>query len=189
MATVDFEVREITTKDEFARLNDVLWTANFHPYEPTFIIFHAVNGHTAEDRAKDKATDTDLQWTKHEHTPGSHYIYAIEKSTGRVVGGCEWIFYHSNPFPNGPGPVPCTWYPAGSERAEYASHVATQFLRPRQHWFQRPHAGVNRMGVHPEFRRRGIGRLLMQWGHDRIDILGDSAVLETSDGCIGGVRA
>ncbi|KAJ9487223.1 hypothetical protein VN97_g6093 [Penicillium thymicola] len=164
MAATDFEVREITTKDEFARLNDVLWTANFHPYElsgpfddiynkhpddyphpssrPAFIIFHAVNGHTAEDRAKDKATDTDLQWNKHEQTPGSHYIYAIEKSTGRVVGGCEWIFYHSNPFPDGPAPVPCTWYPAGSERAEYASHVATQFLRPRQNWFQRPHAGV-----------------------------------------------
>ena len=29
----NFEVREITTKEEFARLNDVLWTANFHPYE------------------------------------------------------------------------------------------------------------------------------------------------------------
>jgi hypothetical protein len=33
MAATDFEVREITTKDEFARLNDVLWTSNFHPYE------------------------------------------------------------------------------------------------------------------------------------------------------------
>lgn len=33
MAATDFEIQEITTKDEFARLNDVLWTANFHPYE------------------------------------------------------------------------------------------------------------------------------------------------------------
>lgn len=27
-----FEVREITTKEEYARLVDVLWTAHFHPY-------------------------------------------------------------------------------------------------------------------------------------------------------------
>ncbi|KAJ5518640.1 hypothetical protein N7453_001062 [Penicillium expansum] len=138
----NFEVREITIKEEFARLNDVLWTANFHPCEPAFIIFHAVNGHAPEDRAKDKARDTDLQWAKHEQTCGYHYIYTIERSTGRVVGGCQWIFYHENPFPNGPHQVPCTWYPAGSERAKYASHVATQFLYPRQCWFQRPRAGV-----------------------------------------------
>lgn len=33
MATTNFEVREITTKDEFARLNEVLLTADFYPYE------------------------------------------------------------------------------------------------------------------------------------------------------------
>lgn len=28
-----FEVREIQTKEEYARLVDVLWTANFQPYK------------------------------------------------------------------------------------------------------------------------------------------------------------
>lgn len=35
-----FEVREIQTKEEYARLVDVLWTANFQPYKylPPFLM-------------------------------------------------------------------------------------------------------------------------------------------------------
>ena len=40
--------------------------------------------------------------------------------------------------------------------------------------------GVNAMGVHPDYRRRGVGRLLMQWGHERIDPLGYESWIEGS---------
>ncbi|PYI24192.1 hypothetical protein BO99DRAFT_129043 [Aspergillus violaceofuscus CBS 115571] len=166
------EIHEVRTKAEFARLNDVLWTANFHPYEPIFTLCHAITGPTAADRAADIARDTDLHWAAHERNPASHYIYVVDPTTGRVVGGCEWTFHHTNPFPEGPVRVPCTWYPEGSEVAEFASHVLTQCLLPRRAWFQRAHAGVNRMGVHPDYRRQGVGRMLMQWGHARIDAWG-----------------
>ncbi|PYH89212.1 GNAT family acetyltransferase [Aspergillus ellipticus CBS 707.79] len=181
MSALQFEIVEITTKEEYARLNDVLWTANFHPYLPVFTACHPVTGHTPSARALDRALDTDLQWAAHESNPSSHLIYAIDKATGRVAGGCEWwIFRDKNPFPNGPQPVPCTWYPEGSERAEFASRFLSQMLFPRQCWFQRPHAGVNRMGVLPDYRRRGVGRLLMQWGHERIDTLGYESFIESS---------
>lgn len=36
------------------------------------------------------------------------------------------------------------------------------------------------MGVHPDYRRRGVGRLLMQWGHERIDDLGYESFIEGS---------
>lgn len=36
------------------------------------------------------------------------------------------------------------------------------------------------MGVHPDYRRRGVGRLLMQWGHERIDPLGYESFIEGS---------
>lgn len=35
------------------------------------------------------------------------------------------------------------------------------------------------MGVHPEFRRRGLGQLLMQWGHYRVDLLGYETFIES----------
>ncbi|KAE8350626.1 GNAT family acetyltransferase [Aspergillus coremiiformis] len=180
MITTSFEIREITTKDEYARLNDVLWTANFHPYLPVFTACHSVTGHTPEDRSKDRALDTDIQWAAHVKNPASHLIYALDKATGRVAGGCEWWIFHENPFPNGPHSIPCTWYPEGSERAELASQFLSQAFFPRQCWLQRSHAGVNRMGVHPDYRRCGVGRLLMQWGHERIDEWGYESFIEAS---------
>lgn len=33
MTKSQFEVREIHTKEEYARLVDVLWSANFNPYK------------------------------------------------------------------------------------------------------------------------------------------------------------
>ncbi|KAL4733716.1 hypothetical protein BDV11DRAFT_210008 [Aspergillus similis] len=175
-----FEVKEIHTQDEYGRLVDVLWAANFHPYNPVFTAVHPVTGHAPEDRIRDKAHDTAIRWAAHERNPASHLIYVIDKETGRVAGGCEWLIFHTNPFPKGPHPIPCTWYPEGSERAEYTSAFLSQAFFPRQCWFQRPHAGVNAMGVHPDYRRRGVGRLLMQWGHDRIDTLGYESFIEGS---------
>ncbi|OOF96695.1 hypothetical protein ASPCADRAFT_206873 [Aspergillus carbonarius ITEM 5010] len=180
MTESDFEVQEIHTKEEYRRLVDVLWTANSHPYIAVFTAVHPVSGHTAEDRIKDKDYDCDIRWAAHEKNPASHFIYVIDKKSGRVAGGCEWLIFHKNPFPNGPQPIPCTWYPEGSERAEYASQMLSQAFFPRQSWLQRAHAGVNAMGVHPDFRRRGVGRLLMDWGHERIDPLGYESFIEGS---------
>ncbi|KAE8391713.1 GNAT family acetyltransferase [Aspergillus alliaceus] len=180
MANTQFEVREITTKQEYAHLNDVLWTANFHPYLPVFTACHPVTGHTPEEYTKDRALDTDIQWANHLKNPASSLICAVDKASGNVVGGCEWWIFHENPFPNGPQPIPCTWFPEGSERAEFASQLLSKMFFPRQCWFQRPHAGVNRMGVHPNYRRRGVGRLLMEWGHEKIDQLGYESFIESS---------
>jgi predicted N-acetyltransferase YhbS len=36
------------------------------------------------------------------------------------------------------------------------------------------------MAVHPNYRGRGIGRLMMQWGHARIDPLGYESFIEGS---------
>ncbi|PYH79070.1 GNAT family acetyltransferase [Aspergillus uvarum CBS 121591] len=174
-----FDIREVVTKAEFARLNDVLWTANFHPYEPIFTLCHAITGPTTADRAADIARDTDLHWAAHERNPASHYVYVVDPTTGRVAGGCEWTFHHTNPFSEAPARVPCTWYPEGSEVAEFASHILTQCLLPRRAWFRRAHAGVNRMGVHPDYRRQGVGRMLMQWGHARIDVWGYECFIES----------
>ncbi|RAL08247.1 GNAT family N-acetyltransferase [Aspergillus homomorphus CBS 101889] len=177
--TPTFEIHEVRTHAEFVRLNEVLWTANFHPYEPIFTLCHATTGPAAADRAADIARDTDLHWTAHTQNPASHYIYALDRTSGRVAGGCEWSIHHSNPFPRGPQPVACTCYPEGSTKAEFAAQALTQCLKPRQAWFARAHAGVSRMGVHPDFRRRGVGRLLMRWGHERIDALGYECFIES----------
>ncbi|KAJ5638859.1 GNAT family acetyltransferase [Penicillium herquei] len=175
-----FEVKVITTKEEYARLVEVLWAASARPYNPVFTAVHPINGHTPEDRARDKALDTEIRWNAHEKNPSSHLIYVIDKETGRVAGGCEWLIFRQNPFPNGPQPVKCTWYPEGTERAEYAEMMLNQAFFARQCWFQRPHAGVNAMGVHPDYRRKGVGRLLMEWGHEIIDPLGYESFIEGS---------
>lgn len=36
------------------------------------------------------------------------------------------------------------------------------------------------MGVHPNYRRRGVGRLLMEWGHEKVDLFGYESFIEGS---------
>ncbi|KAJ5730163.1 uncharacterized protein N7483_004671 [Penicillium malachiteum] len=100
-----FEVKVIPTKEEYPRLVEVLWAANMHPYNPVFTAVHPISGPTAEDRARDKALDTEVRWSASERNPFSRLIYVIDKETGRIAGGCEWPIYHENPFPTGPQPV------------------------------------------------------------------------------------
>ncbi|KAL5044227.1 hypothetical protein BDW71DRAFT_199099 [Aspergillus fruticulosus] len=138
-----FEVKEIHTKEEYARLVDVLWAANFKPYNPVFTAVHPVSGHSAADRIRDKAFDTEIRRAAHEKNPPSYLIYANDKETGHVAGGSEWLIFHDNPFPKGPRPIPCT------------CRFLSQAFFPRQCWFQKVHAGVNAMGADPDYRRRG----------------------------------
>ncbi|KAL4982543.1 hypothetical protein BDW68DRAFT_192069 [Aspergillus falconensis] len=139
-----FEVKEIHTKEEYARLVDVLWAANFKPYNPVFTAVHPVSGHSAADRIRDKAFDTEIRRAAHEKNPPSYLIYANDKETGHVAGGSEWLIFHDNPFPKGPRPIPCT------------CRFLSQAFFPRQCWFQKVHAGVNAMGADPDYRRRGV---------------------------------
>ncbi|KAJ5112714.1 hypothetical protein N7532_000759 [Penicillium argentinense] len=188
MTESQFKVKVIPTKEEYARLVDVLWSANFNPYNPICTTVHLITGHTPSDRARDKALDTKIWWNASANNPYSHLIYVLDKETSHVAGGCECFIFCENPFPNGPQPIKCTWYPDGSKRKEYAECMLSQASFLRQSWFQRPHAGVNAMGVHPELRRRGFGRLL-EGGHARIDPLGYESFIERSPADGGFMRS
>ncbi|QKX61401.1 uncharacterized protein TRUGW13939_08549 [Talaromyces rugulosus] len=176
----NIELREVTTRDVFDRVTDVIWTASHDPYNSHFGALHPTHGFTEADREEDKKAESERKWAEHERNPPSHWIYAVDISTDQVVGCAEWMIYAKNPFPNGPLPIPCRHYPEGSEAAKYVSLFLSQAFYPHMCWMARPHGALMALAVVPGHRNRGIGRMLMQWGHERIDPLGYESFIEGS---------
>ena len=62
---------------------------------------HPVFGPTDKDHAEGLRADQDRRWLRHSKDPASRWIYVEAQGTGEVLGGCEWLLYKSDPFPDG----------------------------------------------------------------------------------------
>ncbi|TGO59588.1 hypothetical protein BCON_0043g00470 [Botryotinia convoluta] len=77
------------------------------------------------------------------------------------------------PWPNELPKIVATWWPEGEGR-DFATEFMKQCYTPRQQWMNRPHI------VHPKYRGKGVGTLLMDWGTNMADKLGLEGFIENS---------
>ncbi|KAL9056575.1 MAG: hypothetical protein Q9162_002858 [Coniocarpon cinnabarinum] len=148
-----FEIKEVTTKDEFDKVTELEWTSYYNPYRSEWQFIHPIFGPTALDRHNSLKYDTDRLWTSHLNDPSSHWIYALDTSTQEMVGATEWLFYRRNPFPNGWKSPVADWWPEA----------------------------LNGMAVLPQHRKKGIATLLMEWGIRRLDEMGLDSLVEATE--------
>jgi len=57
----------------------------------------------------------------------------------------------------------------------------TQFLTPRMTFMGKPHVFLDICFVRPEFRRRGAGKLLMDWGVQKANEMDLEAYIDATD--------
>jgi predicted N-acetyltransferase YhbS len=103
----------------------------------------------------------------------AHGFKAIEVSTGRMVGAATWKAYAEtrsaaevekshrefSPYRDVP-----------EVRQEAASAFASGITKSRKEVLgTRASVSLGVLVVHPEFQRRGIGKMLMRWGLDEAD--------------------
>ncbi|KAH7072348.1 hypothetical protein FB567DRAFT_454523, partial [Paraphoma chrysanthemicola] len=163
-----YVVREANTRQELDNILDVIWAANYTPYEPFVQLFFPVLGYTPAHREAAIIESKERFWVQHLADSSSHWYYALDVATGQTVGCAQWTVSECNPFAAGVPQLTAPWWPEGECR-RFCESILNQVYRPRASWMTRPHCALNWMAVHPAHRLRGIGSLLMNVGLIRAD--------------------
>lgn len=142
-----YVIREVTTKQELDGILDVIWAANYSPYEPFVQLFFPVLGYTSAHREAAIAESKDRFWSQHQGDPTSHWYYAFDTVTGDKVGCAQWVISQNNPFAAGVPKLTAPWWPEGECR-QFCESILNQVYRPRASWMTRPHCGECRSGLH-----------------------------------------
>lgn len=113
-------------------------------------------------------------------------VYTDPITGGKQIAGCaEWFTYDRERTPEQYLPAPhllgASWMTGGPEK-EKILHFNKPIVDKRNQWMGgKPHAVLRYMAVAPNWRRKGIATLCVQWGIDRCKELGIPAYLEASD--------
>ncbi len=139
-----FMTIEVTSRDEFDALIDVVWKAHYNPYDPAFSAFFPIFGPTAADREAAIQESKDRLWQSHQCDSSSHWIYIRHLITGEVVGGTQWLIYRTNPYANGAPKMEASWWPEGSAGRMYCNELLRLCHAPKHQWMNRPHLGTSK---------------------------------------------
>ncbi|KAH8728982.1 hypothetical protein GQ44DRAFT_608047 [Phaeosphaeriaceae sp. PMI808] len=174
-----YAVREAHTRKELDDILDVVWAANYTPYEPFVQVLFPVLGYTPAHRDAAIAESKERFWNQHQADPSSHWYYAFDSATGNTIGCAQWVISERNPFAAGVPALKAPWWPEGECR-RFCESILNQTYGPRTSWMTRPHCALNWMAVHPSYRLRGVGSLLMNAGISRADDLNLECWMEAS---------
>ncbi|KAI4947816.1 hypothetical protein J4E86_008332 [Alternaria arbusti] len=174
-----YVIREAKTKQELDEILDVIWAANYTPYEPFMQLFFPVLGYTSAHRDLAVAESKQRFWKQHQEDTSSHWFYAFDTVTNKTVGCSQWVISTVNPFAAGTPKLTAPWWPEGEYRS-FCESILNQVYRPRANWMTRPHCALNWMAVDPAHRNRGVGSLLMHVGITRADGLDLECWMEAS---------
>ena len=134
-----YSIEEVNSRNQLDSIVDVIWAA-MDGVDPSHQIFYPVFGSRSTDRDSAVQSSKDRMWHDHENDPSSHWIFAMDNTSGEILGGCQWRIYTENPFPNGTPHIEAVWWPEGDGRA-FATEVVRQCYTPRTKWMAYPHAG------------------------------------------------
>ncbi|KAH8677927.1 acyl-CoA N-acyltransferase [Xylariales sp. PMI_506] len=114
------------------------------------------------------------------HDRNGYTIKCVDSDTGKVVGMATWeVFWR-------PGKVEGWHKPKGAEwlkgdHKKKAEIVLMPLWEKRDQFFGgRKHVYCVTMATHPDYRRKGIGRMLVQWGIDIAEQLGLPIYVEST---------
>jgi hypothetical protein len=141
-----YVIREATTKQELDGILDVVWAANYYPYEPFVQLFFPVLGYTSAHREAAIAESKERFWNQHQADANSHWYYALDTVTGEKIGCAQWVVSQSNPFAAGVPKLTAPWWPEGECR-NFCESILNQVYKPRASWMTRPHCGKWRTGT------------------------------------------
>ncbi|KAK5631816.1 hypothetical protein RRF57_007530 [Xylaria bambusicola] len=172
-------LKEVDPEVDFPSLARCVLEAYEEPLQSFIYLFFAPM-HGSNARSREVAIDEAAERLKLWHTsdPTSFWQKVVDTDTGRIVGGAAWNIYMSNPFVE-PHAVEVSWYPDDGSRA-YVEKALESYARPRYMAAQRAHVYLFNVFAHPDYRRKGIGQQVMDWGMKKADDLGLELFLDAT---------
>ncbi|PVI07446.1 acetyltransferas-like protein [Periconia macrospinosa] len=156
---MSFQLGEVDLDKDFGEVIRCLWEAHEEPFQPLYRLYCPTFDEDREASIKE-STERFLEW--HRHDPQSRWLKVTDTSTGKIVGGAWYKIYSENPFLHEEDEV-AYWYPDDSTR-DYVTQAIEQMDRPRKEKATNPQVFLNILCTHPDYRRKGIGAMLLEWG-------------------------
>ncbi|KAL3418383.1 Puromycin N-acetyltransferase 1 [Phlyctema vagabunda] len=119
-----------------------------------------------------------LEWWK--QTTLQHTFKCVDTETSEIVGMATWeVFWKERSKEEWKAPCGVEWL-EGKERERAEEILRPLWLAKERLWEGRPFVYCQILAVHPNHQRRGVGKLLMQWGLQTADQLHVPIYLESS---------
>ncbi|KAI9666260.1 MAG: hypothetical protein M1821_004195 [Bathelium mastoideum] len=173
-----FRVENVVSDADFEELLEVEITAFENPLSTIGLIYYPIFGEGPEARSAAIKECAQRAIARNRATPGTQWSKIIDEDTGKIVGASVWQFYESDPYTGTRDPE-VTWWPEG-EGKRFAQQFANELRRARVRYMAKPHAYLLHLTVLPEFRARGLGRRLMDWGLQMVDQRGLEAYIDAA---------
>ncbi|KAK4695262.1 hypothetical protein P7C71_g2459, partial [Lecanoromycetidae sp. Uapishka_2] len=175
------ELREHKLDDDWNELIQCESESFSDPFNTIFTLFRPERGTSGKARESFKEL-RDRAISHYKDDPTSIWLKVVDTDIGdKIVGAAEWNKFVENPYTKRlDHPMEATWFPEGEDR-EFANKLLDDWLVPRQQTMNRPHMLIALLFVHPEHRRRGVARMLLDWGTRKADELGIEAFVEATD--------
>lgn len=136
-----YVIKQANTKQELDDILEVIWAANYTPYEPFVQLFFPVLGYTKSHREAAIIESKERFWTQHQADSSSHWYYAVDTVSGEKVGCAQWVISERNLFAAGVPNLTAPWWPEGECR-DFCESILNQVYKPRASWMTRPHCGM-----------------------------------------------
>ncbi|KAF2175457.1 hypothetical protein K469DRAFT_702208 [Zopfia rhizophila CBS 207.26] len=162
-----YELKEVDPETDFPEIARCLFESYEDPPQKFFSVFFPIHG--TGDEARREALEEAAQrlhfW--HVNDPSSYWQKVVDTDSSKIVGGALWNIHKENPFAEQKHSE-ITWYPNDSSR-EYVAQALGKHVSPRARMAQRAHVDLYIIFTHPDYRRRGVGQQIMDWGKNKAD--------------------
>ncbi|KAK9772228.1 putative N-acetyltransferase domain-containing protein [Seiridium cardinale] len=115
------------------------------------------------------------------HDQNGYTIKVVDSDTGAVVGMAQWeVFWRPGKDTLWKKPKGAEWL-KGDKRTKAETVLIPNWNMREKLFGGRKHVYCVTMATHPDYQRKGIGRLLVQWGIDIAEQLGLPVYLESTE--------
>ncbi|KAI0100860.1 acyl-CoA N-acyltransferase [Nemania sp. FL0031] len=171
------KLQDIDESKDFPAIARCMFESYEEPNQPLIQIWFPIHGGPdAREDSIQEATDRLKRWN--DEDPTSHWHKIVDDKTGKIAGGALWSIYDSNPFANHKPPQ-APWFPDDGSR-KYAEQALMTHVTPRSRYACRPHIYLFIIFTHPDYRRQGVGKQVMDWGNNKADELGLELFLDAT---------
>ncbi|KAI1851727.1 hypothetical protein JX265_010961 [Neoarthrinium moseri] len=106
---------------------------------------------------------TTLWW---HHDQNGYTIKCVDSESGKIVGMATWeVFWRPGKDSRWKKPAGAEWLKGANRKKAESVLIPSWTMREKLFGGQK-HIYCISLATHPEYRRKGIGRLLLQWGVD-----------------------